>query len=960
MAKLRLTPKQLLALPLLVLLGFVGAWVASFFIPTEGYQAQIVQVFKDATGHELRVSGKAKLTLFPQPILEISDAELLTAAAGSRVPSLKIESIRAYATLGSVLGGQPVITSVVLVRPVLEIERGQDKAVQWDWFSQQTLARLASQQATLTGAPDSKEANPMEFAIYEGTLHYRNPRVEYSESLESVNLALTTGQSGLATLNGDMVLRGRTITVDGVLEATPAGAQNQEAPFTLSLASDHGDTLAMKGTRVVLDGKPRFTGTLDLAMQDVLAWAPKAPPSTAAPAAPAPASLVAAAVPQAPSPDAAKPRATLAFPLKLNATITQSDDSLALREAKLELADAKGSGTLDMLWTQMPAVKVGLKLDTIYEVQWRALGEGWLFDLQRDRAQKEASQNDPTKKDREERNPLSDDMVIDLDVTSDALTFAGGRIWKNIALKAQLADGAITINQCDVSFAPDSNLTIFGLISHSSKGLRFEGNMETRGKDLRTFLALFDPEAVNLPQRGMDAFTAKSNLFMSNQQLRVSEAQLLIGDLSLIGGLVTYFEAKPRVEAEIRLQDINLDYFRDAWRQERRKEQVGGFSLIRTRDYDFTWLKELSVKVDFKVTIDNFTFLERTGQKASFRVFADTGEAGLYGIKMLYPESTLDASLMLDVKGERPVLDVSLTTNRFDTRYFAVNPQLAELPAPPPPPPPPGTPPELANNKWSEDLFDTSWASGWKSEFDINIGDMTYNGQRLDNFKLKARLDDEMLTIRKLSFGLWGGGFEAAGTILLGKVPALSMSFTFYNAEMRDMIASLSTLNSISGRASVSGTISTSGVNLLSWVTRATSNLVVAARGVWVRNFNLQGVIDSVNAARSVADVVNNVSRTIVDGTTEFSLDGNFNIEGGVMRTPGATLRSGNVTGNLNGQLQLVPWLIESSILFQFPSFPSETVPTLQVDLNGSADSPTLKTDTSSLEAYVAKRIVGR
>jgi hypothetical protein len=58
--------------------------------------------------------------------------------------------------------------------------------------------------------------------------------------------------------------------------------------------------------------------------------------------------------------------------------------------------------------------------------------------------------------------------------------------------------------------------------------------------------------------------------------------------------------------------------------------------------------------------------------------------------------------------------------------------------------------------------------------------------------------------------------------------------------------------------------------------------------------------------------------------------------------------------------LELIPWKINLDAKFEFPQLSSQTVPTLGMNIAGSVDDYTIRTDTSSLEAYVAKRIVGQ
>ena len=58
-------------------------------------------------------------------------------------------------------------------------------------------------------------------------------------------------------------------------------------------------------------------------------------------------------------------------------------------------------------------------------------------------------------------------------------------------------------------------------------------------------------------------FKARANIFVSSEQLqRLSEKPMyVLSDLHLNGGLAAYFDTKPRIEADVKLKDINFDYF---------------------------------------------------------------------------------------------------------------------------------------------------------------------------------------------------------------------------------------------------------------------------------------------------------------------------------------------------------------------------------------------------------------
>ncbi len=146
--------------------------------------------------------------------------------------------------------------------------------------------------------------------------------------------------------------------------------------------------------------------------------------------------------------------------------------------------------------------------------------------------------------------------------------------------------------------------------------MRFEGSMETKGKSLRQLFTVFDESAASLPETTFGEFYAHSNIFVSPEQVRLSEADVKLSDLRLNGGLVAYFDTNPRLEADVKLKDINFDYFRDVWREKAEKGRAEqDFFLKFDNGMNFNWLKKLQTIIDFKVSVDGFTFHGTSGQQ---------------------------------------------------------------------------------------------------------------------------------------------------------------------------------------------------------------------------------------------------------------------------------------------------------------------------------------------------------
>lgn len=544
----------------------------------------------------------------------------------------------------------------------------------------------------------------------------------------------------------------------------------------------------------------------------------------------------------------------------------------------------------------------------------------------------------------------SADTNVYLLLHTDIATFDQKK-YKKLNISAELDEGNLILHHGNIRMPGETEINIKGAMTQQPEGRRFSGTAKIVGKHLNTWLADFEPNAENLPPEDFSAFALEGNLFISAEQLRLSEARLVINQFELLGGFATYFEKMPRVEAEIKLKNANLDYFRDAWREETSTANDNVYQILIGNKTRFDWLKRLPAILDLNIAIDGFRFLDNDGQLATMRFYATPGEMSLYGIDARFLENTLSGNVKLNVLGDRPKLNVVLTTNQFDTEYFDSTTSSQSVP---------WFDPKNTEKRWSEKLFDVRWMNSLDGGIDLSVGKLKHNGQTYAKFKWRADLDNTTMNIQKLSFDYLGGTFDLNGTFIGGKVPGLSASFALYNADLQVLLSRFLNADDITGRISVTGVASTSGIHMKSWVEQGDMKLTAVARGVRVKNLNLQSVVDTTSAARSTQDVAEGVRNLVFDGTTEASVDGNINFQQGVVKTPGIRLVSERISGNLTGELQLLPWTLNLTTQWQFPELSSTTIPTMSISQQGGINDYTTRMDTSSLEAFVAKRIISQ
>jgi len=885
---------------LVMLLG--GVFLPSLLLDPNYLRALVNTQVKALTGHELKVKGAVTMRVLPTPTLTLKNVELDTGAENVTAPRLRAESLTVQLAFSGLFEGKPLVEGVTLAKPVLEIERSHDGQIHWDWLN----------------APGLAGGLPAALSIQGGKAVYVNPTDERVVRVENIDLAVTEDPKTGVSATGQMSYLDKPLHVKLALPPLVAGqGTHMEVRFWQTDATLL--TAALERTASPT-GESLWHGALQGQVEDVVQWLPKDTLPTPAATTPA------------------KP-----YAMKLAGKLDYAGEAVKISDIVLETADSAGKGEATVTLGAKAALDVRMAFNRL------KLESATLAHVMGGDAQAAAlAQSVPSPVDiAESASRLPKNINLTFQLGAESL-FIDSQQFSTAVLKGGLQGGELLIESLQGGFAGGTAISLSGKIVDTAKGMRFQGRTETSGKDLRATLASFDPVAARLPDKGFNEYYIAANVFLSPEQLRLSEADFRLGDLHLNGGLVTYFEAQPRVEAEIALTDINLDYFRDTWREG--LKQGGGFTFKINSSVDFSWLKTLKPIVDLKMNLQHFTFLEKTGDSASFQIYAKQNEFGLRNIQMHYPQGMLKGSATVTVNDLLPHLDIDVQVPEFNTAYFSPDgKQLGE----------PWINSAKPDARWSQELFDFGWMIGVSSKMTLAANRVIHRGENYDSFLMQGTLSAEQLQVSNLTFQHFGGKIDAKGSLSGGKVPGLSGTFTAYNIDLKQLLQDITPANPLTGRVSVSGGVVTSGINFEEWVKQADMKMVVAGRGVRTEHFNLAGVGDAVLASRSVADVVTNINRTLPVASTDFSMDGSININGGVVRTPGLALQGGNATGTFTGELRLLPWKMAMSSVFQMKMLNSDPAPTLTVDISGTPDNYETKLDTSSLEAFVAKRIVG-
>lgn len=935
-SKITAKHKKIIKISIIALFVLIGMFEGLFFyvnssVKPESYQQQIVDAIKKQTGLDVKINGDIRFSLLPSPRLLFSDLEVDTNSSKvSSVPNFSIERVEVYISTMSVLSSNIKLTSVNLIHPKLSFKRADDNTIHWEWLNLNLIKALNTKGKGDTSLP---------LFISDGVLHYKDAKNGKEVLIKNIDAHTVFGEQ--IVLNGTMDSGEKTL--DFSVDSGKSDLPMTEAEFPLNLHVSGGKESLLQVNSVIdsMGDLLKISGKFDVKTDDLWGWI---------------------TLPEQDNKDKnAKIQPDInrtPMPVAVTGAWNLNAGAIQMKDIIVEGLNSKGKGTAGVAWNNWyPTISADLDFESIDYVVWKKLLDNTIVT----KAPKKIDefQSDEVQSfDFRKENPLPENIEVKLNVNAKKILF-GKEEWGNTHLSAVLDKGAFTINQCDIALDGDGVISIFGVISQGGTGkLRFEGNMEAKGKSLHKAISMFYSSASDLPAVGEGEFLIRANVYINSEQIRMFEMSTTIDGVPVSGTVTTYLEAQPRIELKIKLKNVNFDYVRDSLRKQnieaKSKENIAKGSA--TSKIGFDWLKNLSTKMDFGVYVEGFTFMGRTGDRASFSVSAHRGVLQVSNVQFMYPDGTNDVNCILDVRRSLPYINLIVNADRIDTSYFDIDPKTEE---------------ELAaenakskNGAGKKSYVDApiplEWMDSFNGVFDISLRKLVHSDLFIENIKFQGTLENRIMTMRRLGFVYSHAQSNIVGTVYGGKVPGIRATFTMANADIYELLRQLVGLENISGYTNLSGVVSTSGYNLREWLGHMNSQILIAARGVKVQGINIAGVSDVVNVARSSADVVNNVNNVLTKGATDFVVDGSLNIKDGEIRAPSLVLRSGLVTGMIVGGAKLETMVGQFSMNFSFPNLSPDVVPTMIVQLSGSMDKPELKVDTAALEYFVAKKNVAR
>lgn len=464
------------------------------------YKGQIVDRVADELGREFVVSGDISLSIIPNTKFSLNGVYIGNIDGASAPSMAQLKSLDVEVALFPLLMGSIEIVRVILVEPVIVLERLQDGRANWTWAE----GRAAD------GAPFpaglSRDISFDEVVIYKGSLEYIDSSRGIRHQIEDADIRFSTPSlNGPFYLSGQLKTRGVDVLIDEVVveldTANNVRARGDIRTSGLLLDFTVGSRVEELGAPYWL-GKVKISrdGTLDLPLfmdswsQNLLNSADKGSET-----------------------------------IELASEFLLRDGVLKLSEAKFRLGEIKGSGSVSVGQGSLQGqVDLGhLNLDRVFNFDQESSVEKPDLDVLSGATAALLS-----------HLVAKPELIGTIRIGADAVQYRGEAI-RDILISADIRDGAINLNEVSALF-PGGSAAKFEGVLHSDNSLpAFVGEAEGKSDNFRALLEWLSVDTRTLPGDRLRRLLFSTKLSGTLASGSFTDIKLQF-DTSNVGGGVRY------------------------------------------------------------------------------------------------------------------------------------------------------------------------------------------------------------------------------------------------------------------------------------------------------------------------------------------------------------------------------------------------------------------------------------
>jgi hypothetical protein len=335
---------------MLIAAGFLGFYaLANRAVSAGDYEQKILSSIKEQTGLDAKIDGNMRVAIFPMPRLVINGLEIGTDAnLPPATPRFTIEKIEISVAPSSVFSDNIRLSSVVITRPILSLERAKDGNMHWGWLNSNLLKTLSTKNWGLT----------LPFSMSDGEIKYQDSFNNQNFTIDNIAMAGIFGKTlnlkGISKLNDQKI----SFSIDNKANNAPTNAS--DFPLNLAIYSNDKNHIKLESTIASNNNSTKIFGAIKAESDDVEKFLPEPKKKSDEK--------------NQDTPKNSKPEKKSPLPISLNGKLLFENGAFHFSNLAIDGMNSKATGSADINWKNWyPTIAANLAFKTLDYPMWKQL-----------------------------------------------------------------------------------------------------------------------------------------------------------------------------------------------------------------------------------------------------------------------------------------------------------------------------------------------------------------------------------------------------------------------------------------------------------------------------------------------------------------------------------------------------------------------------------------------------------
>lgn len=491
-----------------------------------------------------------------------------------------------------------------------------------------------------------------------------------------------------------------------------------------------------------------------------------------------------------------------------------------------------------------------------------------------------------------------------------------------VGVQASIRENQLSIQKMNISDFAQSNISVSGKIADIRALSGIDGNVALKSVNVAALAAAFGGDASSVPA-GLKRLDVNADVTGNAERINVKSNIDIQGlALALAGAVDQPLSPKPSVsDMDVQVKHSNTN------------------DAIRIFNPNFTRSNSLSKPMNVTTTIKRenevYTLSDLKGDIAGANL------VGIVSLDMSKPKPYLKGDLRLGS------LVIDPDAKKSSGGAGSGNGGAASK----------------SSVRWSREAVNTDWMHNMNMDLTMVAAALTYGPWALAEPAMQMSLRDGKLDLSKLNAKLYGGNMDMNAVVQSfedrRKPIQISSKAQFANVDLEQMVGALAGNKLIKSRGTVSMNteLSTIGLSPAAFVSDLRGGGTVTGQNIVLEGLDLARFGRALSDDTKPGDSLLGLWKgTTSGGSTQFdTLDGQYNIQEGIVNITKLALDGPKAAIGTTGQVDLPRWTIATkhNIAVKEPA----DIPPFDIEIRGPLDNPAQTFGQGALQNYFSRKL---